>query len=151
MRTVATGAIACFVGVALVPLGLAVTFESIELGYIRFGVPAAGFFPFWIGLAVAIAGVLLVIVAWPERHARSPLEWPLQLTWFGAALAFVVATHWLGLLLSSFVFLLLTVRLLGGLPLWMGLLTATLASGLLWLVFEVWLLVPLPPGLFEYL
>ena len=151
MRSVPTGLIACLFGAALVPLGLAATFESIELGYIRYGVPAAGFFPFWAGLVLAVSGALLVIVSWSERHAWTTLDWPLQLTWLGAAFAFLLATRWLGLLLSSFLFLVLTIRILGGLPLWVGLLTATLACGLLWLVFEVWLLVPLPPGLFEYI
>lgn len=151
MGSVRTGLITCLFGALLVPLGLAVTFESIELGYIRYGVPAAGFFPFWAGLALAISGALLVLVSWRERRARHDLDWPVQLTWLAAAFVFVLATHWLGLLLSGFVFLVLTIRVLGGLPVWVGLLTATLACGLLWLVFEVWLLVPLPPGLFESL
>jgi hypothetical protein len=149
MRTVATGAITCLLGVALVPLGLAVAYESIELGYIRYGVPAAGFFPFWAGLALAAAGALLVAVSWPERRARQEIFWPQQLIWLGATLVLLLATEWLGLLLSGFLFLVLTIRLLGKLPLWIGLLTGTLACGLLWLAFEVWLLVPLPAGLFE--
>ena len=151
MRSVPTGLITCLFGALLVPLGLAVTFESLELGYIRYGVPASGFFPFWAGIALAVAGALLVLVSWAERHARTTLDWPVQLIWLGATFLFLLATHWLGLLLSGFLFLVLTIRLLGRLPLWMGLLAGTLTCGLLWLVFEVWLLVPLPPGVFEHL
>lgn len=149
MRTVATGAIACLLGGALVPLGLAVTYESLSLGYVRYGVPAAGFFPFWAGLALAIAGALLLATSWPERHARKEIAWPRQLTWLAATLAFIVATEYLGLLLAGFLFLVGTIRGLGAISVWTGVLVGALACGLLWLVFEAWLMVPLPAGVFE--
>ena len=147
MRTVPTGAFACLLGGALVPLGLAVTLEGLELGYTRFGVPGAGFFPFWAGLALAVSGVLLLAVSWPARRQRKELDWPQQLVWLSAFLAFVAATEFIGLLPAGFLFLVLTVRGLGGLPVWIAAVTGVLACSLLWLVFEAWLYVPLPAGL----
>lgn len=149
MRSVAVGMLACALGGALVPLGLGVTYKGLEYGYTRFGIPGAGFFPFWIGIALAVAGALLVAVSWPTRRERKELAWPQQLVWLAATLAFLAATEVIGLLLAGFLFLVVTVRILGGLPLWIGALAGVLANGLLWLVFEVWLRVPLPSGLLE--
>ncbi|MEZ0214311.1 MAG: tripartite tricarboxylate transporter TctB family protein [Xanthobacteraceae bacterium] len=43
-----------YVSIILISLGVYVTYEGLGYGYVERGTPSAGFFPFWVGIGLAV-------------------------------------------------------------------------------------------------
>jgi hypothetical protein len=153
---IATRWVELVVALLFVVAGAIVIIDSIRVG-ITWGDdgPRAGYFPFYIGCLLAFAGAYVAIETlwrWRRRAAetfvsRERLK-PVFLMLF-PTIAFVILIGWLGIYVASFIYV-------GGFMLWQGkygwLPTLAVSGGLpiiLFLVFELWFLVPLPKGPLE--
>jgi hypothetical protein len=144
---------------ALVILALAgvVAGEGIRLG-IGWGSdgPQAGFFVFYLGLALAIAsGIVLaqaLLLRDPPLYRKAfvePGQFGSVLRVLGPATAMVLATHWLGLYLAGAIYTGAYMRWIGRHS-WLAVIVVGLAIPLAsFLIFEVWFLVPMPKGPLE--
>ena len=114
--------------------------------------PKSGFFPFWLGLILSLTAVALLVQAW-RRSARVPFVSrerlrPVLIVLL-PAVGLVVVTQWLGLYVSSAIYLGGYMRVVGG-HRWPA--VGLLAIGIpvaTFLVFERWFLVPMPKGPLE--
>lgn len=128
-------------------MGLGVTLEGWRLGLFRYGIPGAGFFPFWAGLVLAVAGVAMAL----GRGGGEPTDElfrPGPRAAIVTAGAFLLLVHVTGFIMASVAYLLVTLVVLKRHPAWVVAVSAAITVGLLYFVFEVWLGIPLPRGLF---
>ena len=142
--------------VALLVLGL--WFAAVALrNYTYWGAtgPGSGFFPFWLGLAMAILAALLLVRA--AREGDPGPSWLPRgrgaarlLGVLGGSVAFVALMPWLGMALGTVLFLLFVLKGLEGhrWPAAVGIAVATAAVN--WAVFTWWLRVPFPAGVLGF-
>jgi putative tricarboxylic transport membrane protein len=155
---IATRWVELFVALAIALGGAVVIIDSIRVGitWAADG-PRAGYFPFYIGCLLVFTGgwvVVQTLLSWRKLApsvfvTRARLK-PILLMLL-PTVGFVILIAWLGLYVASFIYI-------GGFMLWQGkyrlLPTLAVSAGLpiaLFLVFELWFLVPLPKGPLEHL
>jgi hypothetical protein len=141
-------------GAAFVAIGAAMMLHALGMPYLLDGVPGPGFLPRWIAAGLITAGMVIVVKAVrPAPAATEPVAWPSAGGWrrvalmAGALAAALIALNTLGFLVTTTVFVAVVIyglgirswRMLASVPL--------LAACGLYLVFAVWLNVPLPKGL----
>jgi hypothetical protein len=142
------------VAVAMAIFALVVIGGGIQAG-VGWGVegPMAGFFPFYVGLAILIASVFNFIRARTEwRDRRLFADWG-QLRQVLSVVAptavYVAVIPWLGIYVSSVLLIAFFMKRLGDYS-WHVVATIALAVPLAaFFVFERWFLVPLPKGPIE--
>lgn len=134
--------------------GLAVAIESFRLGagWGRAG-PEAGFYPFWIGVLLALTAAGLVAQAAVARHLTDPfLERAKRVPVAKVALpavALVALIHVLGLYVSAALYIAGYMRWIGSYS-WVKALAVGVATSVAaFLVFEVWFLTRMPKGPIE--
>ena len=144
-------------GILLLLFAAFVTARAREMPYWMTNAPGPGFLPFWLGVMLGGASLLMIGATLFRRTGPLPstAEQPaaevtrvavvVGLTAGAAALALAV-----GLVLASGVFMIATLAYLRP-----GRMTANLAAGLItplvvWLLFVRWLAVPLPAGPFGF-
>ncbi len=149
---ISTHTVQAMVGAVLLALGLVVMVQSRKLGagWTDDG-PGAGYFPFYIGLILALASVAMVVDAWPRKGRRAEVfADPQKLRRVGAilgpALLYVLAVQGAGLYLASAVYIALFMRLLGRYSWVRSLLVALAVTGVFYCLFELWFKVPLFKG-----
>jgi hypothetical protein len=116
--------------------------------------PAAGYFPFYIGILLAAASLFNLVKAFLDRPAGN--ETFVARRAFGKVLAvlvpltiYVFTLNVIGIYVASAIYIALFMRWLGGYSLARGLLLGIAIAVALFLMFEVWFLVPLPKGPLE--
>jgi ABC-type Co2+ transport system permease subunit len=134
-------------------LGGIVLFDAVRLGF-GWGPdgPRSGFFPFWLALIMVV--VCVAIIAQAARRAenksfvsREQLGSVLKVLW--PALAFVALTRFVGLYVSSALYMGFYMRWVGRHS-WATVLLIALGVSIgAFLVFEKWFLVPMPKGPLE--
>ena len=155
---ISTRSVELAVALLFVAAGAVVIIDSLRVGitWAEDG-PRAGYFPFYIGCRLAFAGVWVTvqtILRWRTlegdtfvtKERLKPVFLMLLPT-----IGFVILIAWLGLYVASFIYI-------AGFMLWQGkygwLPTLLVSVGLpvvLFAVFELWFLVPLPKGPVEHL
>jgi putative tricarboxylic transport membrane protein len=149
---VRTADIVC--GVVLALVGLIVLVEGLRLGigWSTDG-PEAGFFIFYLGVALCLATGPIVFGAIRLARSTNPFVAAGQLrsvlTVFLPAVAMVVLTHVLGLYVSGAVYIAAYMRVIGRHRWIPTVLTAVAIPLVAFLIFEIWFLVPLPKGPLE--
>jgi len=134
--------------VVLLVLAAYVMAKAHALGFTQRGLPGPGFAPFWIGAALAIAAIAVLA----ESRGRIPRTDPAvgasgTAVWWPAAVtvAAVALIPRVGMLVALGLMLLAQVRYLGGT--WRtSALAAVALPAALYIVFGVWLRVPVPHG-----
>lgn len=156
-RGPATKAVEIIVAVLIFAAGAVVIYDShrIGAGWASDG-PQAGYFPFYIGLLICLASAWILLQALVTRHSSPSVfvslrKLRLVLAVLLPAIGFVVAVYFIGLYVSAALFIAAFMR-------WQGRFSATrilpvslAVPILLFLMFEVWFLVPLPKGPVEAL
>jgi len=139
--------------VAMIAFGAIVIYGSLQVG-IGWGPegPKAGFFPFYLGVAIIASSVINMISAWSQDPRRIFAEWPQLMQVLSVVIPtaiYVCAIPFVGIYLSSLL-------LIAAFMMWFGrynfAFSAAVAVGVVvatYLMFEKWFLVPLPKGPIE--
>ena len=145
------------VALVLFALGAIVIVDSLRLGMRWAGEgPQPGYFPFYLGVFICSACAITVILAaiMPAQKNRAFVKWgqlKLVLSVLLPSAVFVALVGWIGIYASAVLFVALFMRWLGKYPWWKVAAVSIGHSIVLFLIFEVWFLVPLPKGPVERL
>jgi putative tricarboxylic transport membrane protein len=115
--------------------------------------PQAGYFPFYIGLLMFVSSSVVLLRALASRVARVPFVVPHQfkqvMTLLAPTAIYIAVTAVLGIYVASALYLAFFMAVLGR---YRAIVIVPVAIGVpvvLFLLFEVWFLVPLPKGPLE--
>jgi putative tricarboxylic transport membrane protein len=130
----------------LLAFAVFVIFEARSLPFWTANAPGPGFLPFWLGVLLALAAVVMLTAravpqTLPDRSTTIRLAAIVGMTAAAAALGLVI-----GLVLASGVFMGATLAYLRPAHTRANLVATVLAPAVVWLVFVRWLSVPLPVG-----
>jgi putative tricarboxylic transport membrane protein len=138
-------------------LGIALFAGSLQFPVLSAGTPGPGFLPLLIAIGVIASGVALLVGALRGIHVVEKPSWPSLAGWRHVALMLVAMTiaflllEELGFLVATTLFMAAMIYALGERS-WRMLLTIPPFSALaLYMVFAVWLRVPLPKGLITFI
>jgi len=134
-------------------LGGVVLFDAVWLGF-GWGAdgPQSGFFPFWLALIMVVAcGIIFIQAAFNDTKksfvSREQLGSVLKVLW--PAVAAVALMHFVGLYVSSALYMGFYMRWVGRHS-WVTVVAIALGIPIgSFLVFEKWFLVPMPKGPLE--
>jgi hypothetical protein len=142
-------------GAIVLAIGAILAIEAYKLPYMVENVPGPGFLPLWLAGSILLAGATITLkalrgtlrdlpdISWPDAWG-----WRQVLVMIGSlAVALLVLTK-LGFLVTTALFMAIVIYSLGGRSWPILVLAPIAAAGILYLVFAVWLDVPLPQGLF---
>jgi len=145
------------VSLVFLALGAIVLYESVRIG-VRWGAegPQTGYFPFYIAILVCAASALNLVQALlirPETNRAFVEVGQLRtvLTVLVPTAIFAALVAWTGIYAAALLYVAFFMRRLGRYVWWK---VATVSAGtvaVLFLLFEVWFLVPLPKGPLERL
>jgi putative tricarboxylic transport membrane protein len=146
------------VALALMTVAAVVMISSYRLGagWARNVGPDSGYFPFYVSLIMFItAGVTALqnLLRPTAEGARSFLargEMNMVLQVLIPMVIFVVLSIYIGIYISTFLFIGFFMTWHGRYPIWKTLPVAVLVPVALFVIFEIWFLVPLPKGPFEH-
>ena len=143
------------VALAIVAFGATVLIGSWKLGsgWTSDG-PGAGYFPFYIGLILCIAGIGIFVQAlFSKKRDTGTFVDREQLTRVAQvlvpALVFVLAIQFIGTYVASAIYIALFMRLLGKYSWLKSVVVAVSLNVVIFLMFEVWFKVPLYKGTLE--
>jgi putative tricarboxylic transport membrane protein len=140
-------------------LGIAVfvCVEAVESGVGSFKVPGPGFLPFWSGVilgALAIFQVAANFSRESETEERSHL-WK-GMKWWKVVLVLIsffiyaLLLSRLGYLITTFGLMFFLLNVMGRIKLWVRLANAVVTSLVTYVLFSLWLSIPLPKGLLGF-
>jgi hypothetical protein len=137
--------------------GVLVMYDSVRLGA-TWGDdgPKPGYFPFYIGLIMTVAAVMNLARGFMIPADRNPPfvlagQLKMVLTVLVPAAIYAGAIGWIGIYVSSIVFIAFFMRWLGKFAWWKVAAVSIGTAVALFLIFERWFLVPLPKGPIEAL
>jgi hypothetical protein len=143
------------VAAAVFLFGALVVFDSVRIGA-RWGEdgPQAGYFPFYVGLLICFAGVIVLVRALRDRVlagesfvSREALK--KILTVLVPTVAYVAVIKYLGFYVASTVYIAYFMWALGKYS-WIKIVPVAVGvSVVFFLIFEIWFQVPLPKGPLE--
>jgi hypothetical protein len=118
--------------------------------------PQPGYFPFYLGVIIAVASVVTLVrglLLPPEKNKAFVKvgQLKLVLSVLVPSAVYVALVGWLGIYVSAVLFVALFMRWLGKYPWWKVGAVSVGHSIVLFMIFEVWFLVPLPKGPLERL
>ncbi len=143
------------VGIAVFAFGLTVIYGAMQLdtGW-GDGGPQAGYFPFYLGCIICIAAGVIVIQTVLQRSlhdhvilTRSQLFRVAR--FFLPIIAYVISSFYVGLYVSSAVYLACIMKIEGGYPAPRSVFTGIATSAFFYLLFEYWFRIPLLKGPLE--
>ena len=113
--------------------------------------PAPGYFPFYIAVVMAIASAFnlarAILNRTDEDEGLTTRTGVFRMSAiFLPAVLYVFATHFIGIYISSAVYIAAFMILFGKFPVWKALAVALGITAVAFLMFEIWFLVPLPKG-----
>jgi hypothetical protein len=148
---VSTRTVDAVVAAILIAVGTVVVWDSHRIGASwAFDGPQAGYFPFYIGLIIVFSSIVNLVLAVLRKGPGGGFVEHGQLmsvlkVLIPAAI-FIGATGWLGIYISAAIYIAIFMAWLGRFKPWI---IAPVALGvplMLFILFEIWFLVPLPKG-----
>jgi putative tricarboxylic transport membrane protein len=145
------------VAAALMAVAVVVMIASYRLGagWAKDVGPDSGYFPFYVALFMFVASAVTVFQHLPWRApdggtfiVRSELVMVLQV--LVPTIIFVVLSIYIGIYISTFLFIGFFMTWHGRYSVWKTIPIAVLVPIALFVIFEIWFLVPLPKGPFEH-
>jgi len=138
-------------------LGALVIADSVRLGvgWQEVHGPRPGYFPFYVGLIICVSAVITFVRALLMPRARSDRTFvqvgqlKLVLTVLIPTAIYAALIGWIGIYVSSILFIGFFMRWLGKYAWWKVAAVSLGAAVVFYLIFEVWFKVPLPKGLVE--
>ena len=141
-----------------VAIGVLLCVEAWSLGLGKVSEPQTGFMPFVVGLGIIVLAVLLLfessLALRKNRSLKlsiwSEVNWRRILYMVVLLAGYAVLLRRLGYLIDTFLLMTLLVKSEEGSG-WPGaVLSGLLISGISYLIFRVWLLVPFPEGILSF-
>jgi putative tricarboxylic transport membrane protein len=138
-------------------LGVLVIVDSVRLGFTWAPEgPQPGYFPFYVGLIIcvsSVANILRGLMIRADKNSPFVLWGQLKLVMevLIPTAIYAAAITWIGIYVSSIVFIGYFMRFLGKYAWWKVAGVSVGTAVALYLIFEVWFLVPLPKGPVESL
>ena len=138
-------------------VGVLMLLESMKFAYFLEGVPGPGFLPRWIAVGLVCTGLVLTVKGLrPGMVLQEAIQWPDAGGWkrialmLGALAVALILLEKLGFMVVTTVFM--AVLIFGlGVRSWVMLVSVPLVAAIgLYVVFAVWLRVPLPKGIFFF-
>lgn len=116
--------------------------------------PAPGYFPFYIAVAMAVASAInlaraILSKAEGEETLTTRMGVLRMSAIFVPAVIYVFATSYIGIYVASAIYIAAFMIFFGKFAVWKALAVALSISGISFLMFEIWFLVPLPKGPLE--
>jgi putative tricarboxylic transport membrane protein len=145
-----------FAGAALLALGTAFAAGALkQFDYWGENGPGPAFLPFWLGLAMALLALALLVGALREKdpgEAWFPRGEGLRrlLVVLGATIALIALLDVAGMVIGTFLYLVGLFRFVDRQPWRLGLAVALGVAALDYLVFVHWLHLPMPVGLLGF-
>lgn len=144
-------------GSVFVIIGIFIVLEAVKFPYFVEGVPGPGFLPLWVSGGMISTGLVLVAKGvWPHLAVHEEITWPEAAGWrrvglmLGALAVSLLMLNVLGFMVVTTLFMAVVVFGLGIRSWWM-LATVPLAAAVgLYVLFAVWLRVPLPKGILGF-
>lgn len=154
----ATYMVEAAVAICVILLGCVVIYGSRELGagWTSEG-PGSGYFPFYIGLIMAISGTGILFQAFFSRKGKNTdvfvdgEQIKRVLSVLIPAGIYVFAVEFIGLYIASFLYIILFMVVLGKFSWVKSFIAAFCVNALFFMMFEVWFKVPLYKGQFDLL
>ena len=152
---VSVRALEIVVASAIILLAAIVMFDNwrIGAGWAADG-PQAGYFPFYVGLAMLISSAIVlfnaIVVRKPRQVFVETRQLQTVLTLLVPSIIYVVIAAYLGVYFAAAIYLTFFMAVIGR---YRAAIVAPVALGVpfvLFLLFEIWFLVPLPKGPIEY-
>lgn len=119
--------------------------------------PGPGFFPFWSGIALGTLAVIRVIKSILEKKVNRGMiylwkgvEWTKVILVVVSLFAYVILLPRLGYLIDTFVVLTFLFSMKRRSRLWIHVMTAFITVLVSYVVFRLWLQVPLPKGIIDF-
>jgi hypothetical protein len=144
------------VALAICAFGLLVAWDSYRTGsgWSAMSGPRAGYFPFRLGLLLALCGAVVAVQTLRKRGSLrlrfiEPGQIGPVLTVAIPSVIYVAGIQWLGIYVASFVFVAAFMRWVGRLAWWRCLLVAVCLVVLMFWLFEKRFFLPLPKGPLE--
>lgn len=138
-------------------LGALVIYDSLRLGA-TWGDdgPRPGYFPFYIAVIMCVSSLVNIARALLLKPAQNRAfvqrgQLKLVLTVLIPTALYALAVTWIGIYVSSILFIAFFMRWLGKYPWWKAAAVSIGAAVVFFLIFERWFLVPLPKGPVESL
>ena len=138
--------------------GAIVIYDSVRLGsgWQEVHGPRPGYFPFYIGLLICISALVNVTYALRMRPEQNKVfvkvgQLKLVLTVLIPTAIYAALVTWIGIYVSSVLFIGFFMRWLGKYPWWKVAVVSVATVVVFFLIFEKWFLVPLPKGPLESL
>ena len=139
-------------------VGAIVIYDSMRLGmrWAEVHGPQPGYFPFYVGLIICVSSIVNLVSALLMRREKNKGfvergQLKLVLTVLVPTAIFAAGVTWIGIYVSSFLFIGFFMRWLGKYPWWKVLAVSLGAVTVIYFIFERWFLVPLPKGPVESL
>ena len=140
-------------GLFWLAISVYVCLEAVRTNVGSFKVPGPGFLPFWGGVSLGTFSILLMISRFLKKRQEgeeSPwkgIEWQKVIMVLVILFAYAIVLTTLGYLIATFGLMLLLLGSIERTPLWIKLVSSLLIVSLSYLLFSVWLGIPLPKGI----
>ncbi|MDA8125601.1 MAG: tripartite tricarboxylate transporter TctB family protein [Deltaproteobacteria bacterium] len=141
-------------------LGLAafICWQSLAFGVGTLGQPGPGFLSFSAGVAMGLLSLVFLIGTFlkrrgsgePSGEAKTGSRRATVITLCLSLFAYAIAVHWLGFVLATLLFVVFLFRIVETEPWWRSLTKGALVTAGNYLVFVLWLGIPLPKGIFPW-
>ena len=144
-----------FAGIFVLFLGLAaVIYSVVELNLGNLAAPGPGMFPFLSGIGIVVLTLVWVGANIKKITKRTPLwgknEWVNPIILVILTIAYIVLLEYAGYIISTLLFVFGWQMLIEHRKISSSLLTAGLCTAALYLVFVIFLRVPLPEGILNF-
>jgi putative tricarboxylic transport membrane protein len=136
-------------GILLI-LGVAVVLDSRKLDYWTAFGPGAGFFPFWLGVALIVASLYLLVKGVEGPVLNLTPEMKKLILFVGSLLACIVVLPYLGWVISFSAFVGVLLRLISDVSRVAALKVTLSVLVFIQLIFAMLLQIPLPKGLLPF-
>jgi putative tricarboxylic transport membrane protein len=137
-------------GYVLLIIGAVTAWSSFHLSMGRWGRPGPGFFPFGLAIVLIVLSLALIFLHWKKDLTSSPF-WPGR-SWLRPLLGVAILVFYalffdrMGFILTTFLFLIIWMWVIERLR-WLTILSISIGTTVaLYLIFNLFLEVPLPPG-----
>lgn len=137
------------VGLLMLLLGAAVAWRGTQLGYINYRMPASGFFPFWDGLLLVVAGAALILSRRAVTAIPKDIDVRKQLTAVALVAGYLLAISVLGTVVATVIYFVVALSVVGRHRWPVVALCTGLSLAIIYSSFELWLHIPLARGIFD--